>query len=567
MLLTRTVYFLTNKCCISPLRGFATQTYNVQTFKAKNEPVLAYAPRSVERNRLEETLEKYKGQTADIPLVIGSEEIRTSDIQYQLCPFDHCWKVAKFYYADKHLIQTAIDNCLGVRKEWEMRPLEDRSQIFLRAADLMANKYRMDLLATAMIGQGKNIVQAEIDAACELVDFLRFNVQFARDITSYHPISPSESEKNQLVYRGMEGFWAAISPFNFTAIGGNLCTAPALMGNVSIWKPSNTAVLSNYLVFRILREAGLPPGVINFIPADGPVFGDVITNSPDLAGINFTGSVKTFRNLYREVGEKVHIYKSYPRLIGECGGKNMHFVHPSADAESVAVGSIKSAFEYNGQKCSALSRMYVPESLWSDIKQRMLNIVGEMKIGSALDGNTYVTGVIDKAAFDRIKAYIVHAKTSPHLKIITGGICDDSKGYFIHPTILQTTDPEEKIMQEEIFGPVVTVYVYPDDKWKDTAEKASTTSPFALTASIFSQDEQDMEELRNVFRDAAGNLYLNDKSTGSVVGQQPFGGARLSGTNDKAGGPFYLMKFVSPQCVKRTRKAITEWRYPHMASK
>lgn len=524
----------------------------------------SYGPDSPERKQLYEALNKYKDKTTDIPIVIGDEEFRTKDVRYQVMPFDHQKKTAKFYYATPDIIQKAIDNSLKARKQWELTPLEKRAEIFMTAAEMISKQKRMDVMATTMLGQAKNIWQAEIDAAAELVDFLRFNCQFSRDITRYQPLSPSESVNNSAIYRGCEGFWAAITPFNFTAIGGHLCSAPALMGNVSLWKPSDTAMLSNYTVFKIFREAGLPPGVINFVPADGPVFGDVITKSPHLAGVNFTGSVRTFKTIWKLVAQNLDNYVSYPRLIGECGGKNFHFVHKSADVKSVAVGTVRSAFEYGGQKCSACSRMYIPQSMWPEVKQKMLDILKEIQLGSPLDNKIFLSAVIDDKAFNRIKSYIEYAKNSPNLSIVAGGKCDDSQGYFVQPTVIETSDPQDKIMQEEIFGPVLSVFPYPDDEYLKYAQMASKTSPFALTGAIFVKDSVAREELVDTFRESAGNFYINDKSTGSVVGQQPFGGDRLSGTNDKAGGPHYLMKFVSVKCVKETKTPLKEWLLPSM---
>ena len=542
------------------------QTRQIQNYVAVNEPILKYEEGSDEKKALAQTLEKYKGKTEDIPIVIGDEEIRTKEVKFQVEPFDHHEKIAKYHYATPDLVQKAIDNSLKARKAWDRTPLEKRCDVFLKAADLMANKYRMDLMASTMMGQAKNIVQAEIDAVCELVDFLRFNVQYAGQLIQSQPISPTSSvEKNSHQYRGMEGFWAAISPFNFTAIGGHLCQAPTIMGNVVVWKPSDTAMLSNYLVYKIYREAGLPAGIINFVPADGPVFGDTVTSSPHLAGINFTGSVKTFQHLWKQVANNIENYRTYPRLIGECGGKNFHFVHKSGDLESVVNGTIRSAFEYGGQKCSACSRMYIPQSMWSEVKDKMLNIHKKIKVGSPFDKDTFVSAVIDDKAFDRIKGYLSHAKSSPNLTVIAGGNCDNSKGYFVEPTIIETSDPDDKIMHEEIFGPVVTVYPYPDEQYKEIAEKVTQTSPYALTGAIYALDEKVKEELTDTFRDSAGNFYINDKSTGSVVGQQPFGGTRLSGTNDKAGGSQYLLRFASIQSVKETYKPLTAWEYPSMS--
>ncbi|XP_060573762.1 delta-1-pyrroline-5-carboxylate dehydrogenase, mitochondrial-like [Ruditapes philippinarum] len=546
------------------VRGLSSGAFNFDTYVAKNEPMPTYAPGTKERQLLEDKIKSYDGKVRDIPIVIGDEEIRTKDVHSQVCPFDHHRKIATFSYATKDIVNKGIANSLAARKAWERTPLEKRAEIFARAAELMATKYRYDLLATTMLGQAKNIWQAEIDAAAELIDFLRFNVQFARELTKYQPLSPSPEETNTVRYRGVEGFWAAVTPFNFTAIGGHLPAAPALMGNVSLWKPSDTAMLSNYTVYEIYREAGLPAGVINFIPADGPVFGDTVTASPDLAGINFTGSVGTFRRLWKQVGQNLDNYKGYPRLIGECGGKNMHFVHPTAKIDQVFLGAIQSGFEYSGQKCSALSRMYIPESLWPEVKENMKRIHKQIVVGTPLHGETFVSAVIDDKAFARCKSYLDHAKKSPDLKIVAGGNCDDSKGYFIEPTIVESHNPKEKILKEEIFGPIVTVYVYPDQKYRETAELAAETSPYALTGAIYADDPNAIEELSDIFLDSAGNFYINDKSTGSVVGQQPFGGTRLSGTNDKAGGPYYLLKFVSPQSIKTRNVPKTTWKYPSM---
>ncbi|XP_064642543.1 delta-1-pyrroline-5-carboxylate dehydrogenase, mitochondrial-like [Lineus longissimus] len=533
-------------------------------YTCENEPVLDYLAGSEERKNLEAALKKYEGVT-EVPICIGDEEIKTSDIRHQVAPFDHQRKVAKFHYATPAIVQKGIDSCMSARKDWEATPIEKRAEIFLKAADLIAGKYRGEILATTMLGQGKTIVQAEIDAAPELIDFLRFNVMFAAKNLTYTPIS-TERYIDTLRYRGMEGFWAAVSPFNFTAIGGNLSGTPALMGNVVMWKPSDTAVLSNYLVYRIYREAGLPPGVINFVTADGPVFGNAVTASPDLCGVNFTGSVKTFQHLWKQVGMNLEKYKTYPRLIGECGGKNYHFVHKSADTESVINGTIKSGFEFGGQKCSACSRIYVPESKWAEVKDGLIARHKQIKLGSPLEQDSYLSAVIDDKAFGRIKSYIDHAKTAPDLTVIAGGKYDDSKGYYVEPTIVESKNPREKIMQEEIFGPVVTAYVYPDNEWREILDVINTTSPYGLTGSVYAQDEGVVNEAVESLKQTAGNFYINDQSTGSVVGQQPFGGARLSGTNDKAGGPHYVLKFCSPQSIKRTVVPVTEWKYPYMSS-
>ncbi|XP_077998047.1 delta-1-pyrroline-5-carboxylate dehydrogenase, mitochondrial-like isoform X2 [Glandiceps talaboti] len=529
----------------------------------KNEPMFNFTKDSPERKQVEEALKSIDGQCEEIPVVIGGERIFTGNCRYQVSPYDHQNKIAKYHLADKDLINKAIDNAMSVRAEWERRPLEERTQVFLKAADLLSTKYRPMILATTMKGQGKNIWQAEIDAAAELIDFYRFNAKFALEVVNYKPIDTQESI-NTMEYRGLEGFVAAVSPFNFTAIGGNLAGAPAMMGNVVLWKPSDTAMLAGWTIYKVLEEAGLPNGVIQFVPADGPVFGDTITSSPHLAAINFTGSVKTFQHLWRQVGENIQRYRTFPRLVGECGGKNYHFVHSSADAESVVNGSIRSAFEYGGQKCSACSRAYIPDSLWPTIKSRLLEEHKKIKFGPADDFSVFLSAVIDDKSFGRIKEYLDYAKGSPNLDVLAGGNYDDSKGYFIEPTIIETKDPKDKIMQEEIFGPVLTVYVYPDKDYKEVLQLVNETSPFALTGSVFALDQKIVDEASQVLRQSAGNFYINDKSTGSVVGQQPFGGARVSGTNDKAGGPHYCLKWVSPMSVKETKVPLTGWTYPHM---
>ncbi|XP_078614948.1 delta-1-pyrroline-5-carboxylate dehydrogenase, mitochondrial-like isoform X1 [Branchiostoma floridae x Branchiostoma japonicum] len=533
------------------------------TVEVENEPCLNYLKGSEERQKVEEALKEMRSKTEEIPCVIGGEEIFTGDVHYQVCPHNHQHKLAKFHYASADHIRLAIDRALAIRAGWEKRPMAERADIFLEAARLLSEKYRYKMLAATMLGQGKNIQQAEIDAAAELIDFWRWNAKHSLDLQKQQPIS-TEGVTNSIIYRGLEGFVAAVSPFNFTAIGGNLSGAPALMGNVVLWKPSDTAMLSSWIAYNIMREAGVPEGVINFVPADGPTFGDAITSSPHLAGINFTGSVQTFQHLWRQVGQNLGLYKTFPRLVGECGGKNYHFVHSSADLESVANGTIRSAFEYGGQKCSACSRMYVPSSMWPKLKDELLTRVKEVKLGDADDFTTFISAVIDDKSFGRIKNWLEHAKSSSNLKVIAGGNCDDSRGYFVEPTIIETSDPKEKIMQEEIFGPVLTVYPYPDEKYKEVLEMVNETSPFGLTGAVFAKDVNVVKEAHEILKMSAGNFYINDKSTGSVVMQQPFGGARLSGTNDKAGGPHYVLKFCSPQAIKESHVPLTDWKYGNM---
>ncbi|XP_046389015.1 delta-1-pyrroline-5-carboxylate dehydrogenase, mitochondrial [Ischnura elegans] len=537
----------------------------LQNLTVKNEPVLQYLKGSKERQELEAALKRIAGNCEDVPIVIGNEEIRTKDVRYQVMPHDHKKKIAKFHYANSDVLKKAIKVASEARKEWDKVPLEDRVTMWYRAADLMATKYRMDLNAATMLGQSKTVVQAEIDAAAELIDFFRFNAYFAHELLHYQPISEDPSvTKNSMRYRGLEGFVAAVAPFNFTAIGGNLAYTPALMGNGVLWKPSDTAILSCYTIFKVMKEVGFPAGVVNFVPADGPVFGDTVTDSPLLAGINFTGSVPTFLRLWSQVGQKIAKYQNFPRLIGECGGKNYHFVHPSADVESVIFGTIRSAFEFCGQKCSACSRMYVPRSLWPKVKEGLLRERDKLKVGPPTEYDSFMAAVIDEKAFDRIKGYIDHAKNSQGCKILGGGQYDNRQGYFIQPTIVEVSDPKDKLMTEEIFGPVLSIYVYEDAKVKDTVELLKTTSPFALTGAVFAQDEAFQRSVLDDFKMTAGNFYLNDKSTGSVVGQQPFGGGRSSGTNDKAGGPHYVLRWTSPQAIKETFTPLRDWKYPYM---
>ncbi|XP_071805644.1 delta-1-pyrroline-5-carboxylate dehydrogenase, mitochondrial-like [Asterias amurensis] len=541
----------------------AYQGVRCLSFKAQNEPIYQYAKGSPERERTEEALNRLGSTVLEVPCVIGGEQIFTDDVRSEVSPYDHQHKLASVHYGNKELINKAINSALSVRKEWEARPLEDRVQIFLKAADLISNKYRADLVAAVMLGQAKTAFQAELDVVCELADFYRFHGQFALDLVNIQPVSTEES-KNSMLYRGMEGFVAAISPFNFTAIGGNLAGTPAMMGNVVVWKPSPACCFSSYKVFEILKEAGLPDGVINFVPAPGTVFGDAITKSPDLSAVAFVGSTKTFQRLWKQVGENLDTFKTFPRLIGECGGKNYHLVHPSADVDTVVNCTVRSAFEFSGQKCSACSRMYVPESMWPKVKEGMVNIHKQIKLGPPDDYSSFFSAVIDAASFDKIKGFLDHAKSSPSIKTIAGGNCDKSKGYYVEPTIFETDDPNEKLMREEIFGPVVTVYVYPDNKFSDTVEMINNTSPYGLTGAIFARDSAVVKETAGLLKDSAGNFYINDKSTGSVVGQQPFGGGRMSGTNDKAGGALYIQRWVSPQSVKETHEPVTDWRYPSM---
>ncbi|XP_042333925.1 LOW QUALITY PROTEIN: delta-1-pyrroline-5-carboxylate dehydrogenase, mitochondrial [Sceloporus undulatus] len=534
------------------------------TVEVANEPVLAFMSGSPERTALQKALADLKGKTEAIPCVVGDEEVWTSDVKYQVSPFNHVHKVAKYCYADKDLLNKAIDASLAARREWDLRPVQDRAQIFFKAADMLSGPRRAEVLAKTMVGQAKTVIQAEIDAAAELIDFFRFNAKYAVELENEQPLSVPPST-NRMVYRGLEGFVAAVSPFNFTAIGGNLAGAPALMGNVVLWKPSDTAILASYAVYKILREAGLPPNIVQFVPADGPVFGDTVTASEHLGGINFTGSVPTFKRLWKQVSENLDRYRTFPRLAGECGGKNFHFVHASADVSSVVSGTLRSAFEYGGQKCSACSRLYAPDSLWPRIKAELLEEHQKIKVGDPTeDFGTFFSAVIDHKSFERIKKWLRHAETSPNLSILAGGRCDDKVGYFVQPCIIETKDPKDPIMQEEIFGPVLSVYVYPEKQYREILQLIDSTSPYGLTGAVFAQEKSVVAEASKLLRNAAGNFYINDKSTGSVVAQQPFGGSRASGTNDKPGSPYYVLRWTSPQAVKETHAPLGDWRYPYM---
>lgn len=534
-------------------------------FGVVNEPVLGYRAGSAERAELQAELQRVAAVTEEVPIVVGGEAIRDGEPRYQVMPHDHSKKLAKFYYASEKTIKKAIEVSVSAQRRWDRTPLPERVAVWQRAADLMAGAHRQRLNAATVLGQSKTVVQADIDSAAELVDFFRFNVYFLKENAKYQPISEDPAvTRNSMRFRGMDGFVAAISPFNFTAIGGNLAYTPALMGNGVVWKPSDTALLSNWRIFNIMREAGLPDGVVNFVPADGPTLGRTITASPHLAGINFTGSVPTFNWLWNEVGKNLDRYRNYPRLIGECGGKNYHFVHPSADARSVVAGSIRSAFEYCGQKCSACSRMYVPRSLYEPIVRGLLAERDKLKVGDPADLSVFAGAVIDDKAFARISGYIDHARNSPDCTILGGGQCDDTKGYFVQPTIIETTNPHDKLMVEEIFGPVLTLYVYEDARVSEALALVGSSTKFALTGAVFAKDEAFLQTAFEELKMTAGNFYINDKSTGSVVGQQPFGGGRMSGTNDKAGGPNYVMRWTTPQSIKETFVPLRDIDYPYM---
>ncbi|MDP2469482.1 MAG: L-glutamate gamma-semialdehyde dehydrogenase [Candidatus Palauibacterales bacterium] len=528
-----------------------------------NEPVLKYEPGSPERADLRKKLDRMASEVIEIPIIIGGQDYTTGDTGDVVMPHDHAHVLAHFHKATDDHIQMAIDSCMEAWKEWSSWSWQDRAAVFLKAADLLAGDWRQILNASTMLGQSKTCYQAEIDSACEIIDFWRFNVHYARELQSNQPISVP-GEWNMTDYRPLEGFVYAISPFNFTSIGANLPTAPALMGNVSIWKPARTSLFSSYYLMRLLQEAGLPAGVINFLPGNSGRITDRLVASPHLAGIHFTGSTEIFQLLWKKVAENLENYRSYPRIVGETGGKDFIVAHPSADADAVATAMVRGAFEYQGQKCSAASRAYVPESLWPRVKDTLGRQLGEIRMGDPRDFENFVCAVIDASAFKDITGYIEHAKTSPDAEILFGGGYSDEEGYFIEPTLILARDPKFRTMCEEIFGPVLTVHVYPDADWSKTLDLVDSTSPYALTGAVFSRDRAATREAMATLRGAAGNFYVNDKPTGAVVGQQPFGGARASGTNDKAGSFLNLVRWVSPRSIKETFVPPTDFRYPYM---
>jgi 1-pyrroline-5-carboxylate dehydrogenase len=528
-----------------------------------NEPVLTYMPGSRERILIEKELDEQYGRKIDIPLIIGGKEIRTGKTGKVVMPTDHKHVLATYHMATEKEVKMAIDAALAAKENWMTLAWMERAAIMIRAGELISKVYRYKINAATMLGQGKNLFQAEIDSACEVIDYLRFNSHFASIIYGEQPISDNQSI-NRIEYRPLEGFIYTITPFNFTAIATNLNTSVALMGNTTVWKPATTSLLSNYYFMNVLKEAGLPDGVINFVPGSGSLISSVVLNHPELAGIHFTGSNATFNSLWKQVSENLPKYKSYPKLVGETGGKDFIFAHNSANPLELATAIIRGAFEYQGQKCSAASRAYIPESLWEQTKNHMLRMLTEIKTGDVRNFGNFVNAVIDEASFDRITEYINKAHLSSEAEVIAGGKGDKSVGYFIEPTVIVTTDPRFITMQEEIFGPVMTIYVYKDEKYSETLKLCDQTSPFGLTGAIFSNDKYAMIEACRTLRYAAGNFYINDKPTGAMVGQQPFGGARASGTNDKAGSYLNLTRWVSPRTVKETLIPATDFRYPYM---
>lgn len=530
---------------------------------AVNEAVKSYAAGSPERVELQNTLARLKAHQADIPMFIGGKEVRTGHTATLHPPHERAHVLGHFHKGSKSHVEQAIAAALAAKPAWEALSWEQRSAIFLKAADLVAGPYRATINAATMLGQSKSVYQAEIDAACEFADFLRFNVQYATEIYAQQPIS-SPGVWNRVEQRALEGFVFALTPFNFTAIAGNLPTSAAMMGNVVVWKPANTQIYSANVIMNILREAGLPDGVINLVFVSGPEAGEVIFQHPDFAGIHFTGSTEIFQEIWKTIGQNIHRYKSYPRIVGETGGKDFILAHPSAPVDSLVTALVRGAFEYQGQKCSAASRAYIPQSLWPAVQEGLLRDLASIKMGPTDDFSCFFNAVIDERAFDKIAAYIDQARKSSDVKVIAGGGYDKTKGYFIEPTVLLAENPKYTTMCEEIFGPVLTVYVYPDAEYSATLSLIDSTSGYALTGAVLATDRYAIEEATKALRNAAGNFYINDKCTGAVVGQQPFGGGRASGTNDKAGSMINLLRWVSPRTIKETFVPATDYRYPFL---
>lgn len=532
-----------------------------------NEPVKSYAHGSPEKAEMKAALKELSGRKIEIPMVIGGEEIRTGDLGKCVMPHNHKHVLAQYHQGGEKEVKLAIKAAQKAKKGWSATPFEHRAAVMLKAADILAGRYRQTLNAATMLGQGKNPMQAEIDAACELIDFLRFNVHYAEQIMSEQPNS-SPGMWNQLEQRPLDGFVFAVTPFNFTAIAGNLSTAPALMGNTVVWKPASSSVFSGHYLMQLFKEAGLPDGVINFVPGSGGTIGNPVMAHPELAGVHFTGSTAVFQNMWKQIGTNIHNYKCYPRIVGETGGKDFVFAHPSADVTALVTALVRGAFEYQGQKCSAASRAYIPANLWPDVKKGLLDMVATIQQGDVTDFRNFMGAVIDEAAFDSIKGYIDRAKKAKgKAKILAGGGCDKKKGFFVQPTVIEAMDPHYESLVEEIFGPVLTIFVYEEKDLLKTLRLCDTSSAYALTGAIFAQDRQALIKMKDELEGAAGNFYLNDKPTGAVVGQQPFGGSRASGTNDKAGSYLNLIRWTSPRTVKETFDPPRDYPYPHMSAR
>jgi 1-pyrroline-5-carboxylate dehydrogenase len=530
-----------------------------------NEPIRTYEPGSQSREQLKIELNQMASRKIEIPCFIGGKEIRTGNVRQVVMPHEHGHVLAEFHLAGAEEMQLAVQAAHQAKAEWEAMEWHHRAAIFLKAADLIAGPYRNVLNAATMLGQSKSAYQAEIDSACELIDFLRFNAHFYQEILKVQPISPS-GVWNSTEYRPLEGFVLAITPFNFTAIAANLPAAPALMGNTVVWKPSDTQMLSAYHTMKIFQEAGLPAGVINMLGADGPLTGKTLLTRPDLAAVHFTGSTETFRSIWRTVGENISHYRTYPRLVGETGGKDFVFAHPSADLDALSTALVRGAFEYQGQKCSAASRAYIPSGLWSKLRDRLLSEISTIKMGDVRDFRNFMNAVIDDRSFKKISGFISHAQQSSDAKVIAGGKCDSSKGFFIQPTVILAEQPTYKSMVEEIFGPVLSVHIYDESKLHETLKACDEASPYSLTGAIFAQDRTAVQMMSSRLRHSAGNFYINDKPTGAVVGQQPFGGGRASGTNDKAGSALNLYRWISPRSIKETMVPPKDYSYPFMGA-
>ena len=535
-----------------------------QITKAVNEPILSFAAGSPERASLQAKYDEMATQTIEIPLIIDGKEIKTGNTGNCVMPHNHQHVLATYHNAGETEVIQAIDSAMKSWKTWSKTSLEERTKIFRKAAELLQGPWRDTINAATMLNQSKNAFQAEIDAACELIDFFNFNAQYAEEITANQPLISPEGMHNHLEYRPLEGFVFAITPFNFTSIAGNLPSAPALMGNVALWKPASSAVLPCYYIMKMLEEAGLPAGVINFIPGPGGKVGNPVLSNSNLAGVHFTGSTATFHHIWKTIGNNIDKYKTYPRIVGETGGKDFCLAHESVDLDELSTAMIRGAFEFQGQKCSAMSRAYIPTTIWDDLRNKYLSELETVKVGSPRDFTNFMNAVIDKPAFDSIVSYIHYAKESDDAEIISGGTYDDSKGYFIQPTTILTTNPHFKTMEEEIFGPVLTIYLYDPTDWDSIINLVDSTSPYALTGCIMGKDKEALYEAKDRLAHSAGNFYINDKPTGAVVGQQPFGGSRASGTNDKAGSELNLLRWLSLRTVKETFETPTDYRYPFL---
>ncbi len=539
---------------------------STKTITAINEPIKPYGPGSSDKESIKKEIERLKSTKVEIPIIINGEEIKTGNTANCIMPHNHNHILGTYHQASEKEIKMAIKSCLEAQKTWSNTSLDERCEIFQKMAELLQNEYRDTINASTMLGQSKNIFQAEIDSACELIDFFNFNCQYAQEIYANQPCISPEGFKNHLEYRPLEGFIFAVTPFNFTSIAANLPSAPALMGNVSIWKPASSSVYSGYFLMQLFKDAGLPDGVINFVPGRGSMVGPNIIKDPNLAGVHFTGSTAVFQSMWKDIGDNIDSYKTYPRIVGETGGKDFILAHESIEPVQLATAMIRGAFEYQGQKCSAASRCYIPENIWQETKEILLSEMSTIKMGDVEDFTNFVNAVIDESAFDSISSYIDYAKESPDAEIIHGGSYDKTKGYFIEPTIIITKDPKFKTMVEEIFGPVLTIYIY-DTDWESICKLVDSTSEYALTGAIMSKDKEAVKIGSKMLVNSAGNFYINDKPTGAVVGQQPFGGSRASGTNDKAGSSLNLLRWTSVRTVKETFEPPTDYRYPFMEEK